>query len=73
MLLSNWDTWAPLIILNRERELVSSQELEACRSIRSFYLDTQDKQRTNAELLNILKDIYSMAFFIHPMIQARYR
>jgi hypothetical protein len=43
--------------------------VEACRRIRSFYLDPEDKNRTDSETLLILKDVYSMAFFIQPIIQ----
>ncbi len=45
---------------------------ESPKRIRAFYLDQPegDKQlRNDAEILNILKDVFSMAFFIQPMVK----
>jgi len=42
------------------------------KRIRAFYLDQPEGEkqlRNDAEILNILKDVFSMAFFIQPMIQ----
>ena len=70
LLLSDWDSWAPLLFLNRERQLATPEEVQACRRIREFYLAIQeDRQLTDQEILASLKDIYSMAFFVQPIIQ----
>jgi hypothetical protein len=45
---------------------------ESLKRIRAFYLDQPEGEkqlRNDAEILNILKDVFSMAFFIQPMIQ----
>ena len=59
-----WDTWAPHLVFNKERDIVSKSDVDACRKIKDFYFDNEPLDKDN---LNRLKDIFSMSYFIQPI------
>merc|ERR1711962_818950 len=67
LLARDWDTWAPLLLLGRERDLVNSTELELVREVRDFYWPNGDIGEHREQDLEKLKDIFSMSYFLSPM------
>ena len=66
LLTRQWDMWAPLLFLGRERELITDKDRDAVREIARFYFgennDMAELPRTE-ENLRLLGRIYSMAYF----------
>ena len=66
LLTKQWDMWAPLLFLGRERELITDTDREAVKQIARFYFgeDTNmaELPRTE-ENLRLVGRIYSMAYF----------
>ena len=59
-----WDTWAPHLIFNKERDIINKSDVETCRKIQEFYFDNKPLDKNN---LDKLKDIFSMSYFIQPI------
>ena len=68
LLRTGWDTWAPLLFLNRERDIHTQEDLEICRRIKGHYFSTTELDKSSANL-NKLKDIYSMSYFVEPLFK----
>lgn len=67
LLRSDWEEWAPLIFLGRERELITDADREIAKKIGEFYFgDGVDisKLEGDEETLAKLTQIYSMAYFL---------
>ena len=66
LLTRQWDMWAPLLFLGRERELINDSDRDAVGDIARFYFGENNNMaelpRTE-ENLRLLGRIYSMAYF----------
>ena len=66
LLTQQWDMWAPLLFLGRERELITDTDRDAVKQIARFYFgentDMAELPRTE-ENLRLVGRIYSMAYF----------
>merc|ERR550519_190111 len=67
LLVRDWDTWAPLLFLGRERELVGREEVQLVREVREHYWPEGDLGKDTQQDMARLTDIYGMTYFFSPM------
>ena len=66
LLRKDWEEWAPLLFLNRERELITDADREIAKDIGEFYFGKGVDISTlegNEENIAKLTQMYSMAYF----------
>ena len=69
LLRRDWDSWAPLILFGRERDLTRERDREVVRDIGQFYYGAQtDISSLDSEenTLSQLTRMYSMSYFFSP-------
>ena len=72
LLKRQWNTWAPLLFLNRERDLVTEKDIDCGKDIKDFYFgeDTQISElKYSPENLTKLQQIYTSSWFHEPWNQ----
>ena len=67
LLASQWDKWAPRVILNRDRDQTTQEDRQSLKEIKKFYFD-QDISTIpyNEETLAKLENIFSTGWFYEP-------
>ena len=63
---SDWQSWAPLVLFGRERDLTRQEDREAARDIGSFYYGDQTdiaSLPSDDETLSKLTRMYTMSYF----------
>ena len=66
LLRSDWQSWAPLVLFGRERDLTRQEDREAARDIGRFYFGAQTdiaSLPSEEETLRKLTRMYSMSYF----------
>ena len=66
LLRRDWDTWAPLILFGRERDLTRERDREVVRDIGQFYYGPQtdiSSLDSEQDTLSQLTRMYSMSYF----------
>jgi len=68
LLSRDWDTWAPLLFLGRERDLVGEEEVQLAREVRERYWPAGDLGASPEADLVTLKDIFRLCkpWFLLP-------
>ena len=64
----NWQEWAPLLFLYKERDLCTETDLDSANKIWQHYFEEPGKS-LDQKSLHILKEIYTMSFFVYPVIE----
>ena len=68
ILRKDWDSWAPLLFLNKEREIHTPEDLTTVRRIKQYYFGNSELDSSD-ESFEKLKDIHSMSYFVQPLLQ----
>ena len=72
LLRKKWTEFAPLLFLNRERDLLTDADREITSEIRDFYFGSDvdiSNVEGNDEALGKLTEMYTMAWFLHSFDQ----
>jgi len=67
LLTREWEVWAPLLFLGRDRDLVGGEEKQLVREIKEQYWPQDDMGKNHEEDLAKIKDIFSMTYFKSPL------
>jgi len=66
LLTRDWDTWAPLLFLGRDRDMVGEVEQKLVREIKELYWPEGDMGKDVQQDLTKISEIYGMTYFFHP-------
>ena len=68
VLAEQWQEWAPLLFLHKERDLCTETDLDSANKIWQHYFE-QRGISLDKNSLPVLKEIFSMAFFVYPLVE----